>query len=115
MNYDIFISKWNDLSNEDKINCFNDYAREHNADEELFIFDEEFFKIFFSDPMEAVRAAYFGNIESWNDEYVKFNGYGNLESLDEYRAAENADDYTEEIFEHEEIWLQYIDDDEEEN
>ena len=115
MNYDTFISKWNELADADKVSCFNDYAREHNADEELFAFDEEFFSIFFSSTIDAVRAVYFGKIESWNDEYIKFNGYGNLESLCEYQAAELADDYTEEIFEHEEIWMQYIDEDEEEN
>ena len=67
--------------------------------------------MFFSDPIEAARAVYFGNIESWIDEYIRFNGYGNLESLSESQAASFADDFTDEIYEHEEIWLKYIDDD----
>ena len=70
---------------------------------------------FFSSAIDAVRAVYFGKIESWFDEYIKFNGYGNLESYSENTAADLADDYKEEIFEHEEIWMQYIDEDEEEN
>lgn len=37
MNYDVFLDKWNELADEDKINCFNEYAREYNADEELFL------------------------------------------------------------------------------
>lgn len=113
MTYDVFLDKWNELADEDKINCFNEYAREYNADEELFSFDEDFFNTFFTSPLDAVRACFFGNIESWNDDYIKFNGYANLESLSTYQAAEHADDYTEEIFNYPEIWLQYIDEDEE--
>ena len=108
MEYNIFIEKWNDLAREQKISCFIDYAREYNTDEEIFSFDEEFFNVFFSSPIDAVRATYFGKIESWNDEYIKFNGYGNLESLSEYEAEELADDYADEIYSHEDIWLQYI-------
>ena len=61
--------------------------------------------------VEAARAVYFGNIECWSDEYIRFNGYGNLESLSESQAANFADDFTDKIYEHEEIWLKYIDDD----
>lgn len=111
MKYEIFIEKWSELSSEQKISCFIDYAREYNTDEEIFPFDEEFFNVFFSSPIDAVRAAYFGNIESWNDEYIKFNGYANLVSLSEYQAEELADDYADEIYRHEDIWLEYIDED----
>ena len=65
----------------------------------------------FFNAIDAVRAVYFGKIESWNDEYIKFNGYGNLESLSEYEAEELANDYVDEIYLHDDIWLQYIDDD----
>ncbi len=104
MNYNLFLENWNELTDESKISCFNEYAAEYNADEQIFTFDEEFFNTFFSSPIDAVRACFFGNIESWNDEYIKFNGYGNLESLCTYKAAELADYYTDEIYRHEEIW-----------
>jgi hypothetical protein len=43
--------------------------------------DEEFFEIYFDGkPMEAVRAAHYGNY-NYTDEYVRFDGYGNLESF----------------------------------
>ena len=115
MKYNRFLNAWNELADEDKINCFNEYAREHNADEELFYFDEDFFNTFFSNPLDAVRACFFGNIESWHDAYITFTGYTNLESLSKYQAAAHADDYTEEIFKYPEIWLQYIEEDEEED
>lgn len=115
MTYNNFIDRWNDLADSDKINCFMEYANEHNFDDLLYYFDEEFFKMFFPDPVEAARAVYFGNIECWSDEYIRFNGYGNLESLSESQAANFADDFTDEIYEHEEIWLKYIDDVDDDN
>lgn len=108
MEYNIFLEKWKDLARDEKISLYNDYAREYNTDNEIFAFDEEFFNVFFSSAIDAVRATFFGKIESWNDEYIKFNGYGNLESLSEYEAEDLANDYVDEIFLHDEIWMQYI-------
>ncbi len=113
MNYDFFLEKWNELADEDKISCFNGYASEYEPDEQLFNFDEEFFNSFFSSPLDAVRSCFFGNIESWSDEYIKFNGYANLESLSTNQAAALADNYTKDIFRHFEFWREYIDEDEE--
>ena len=43
--------------------------------------DDEFWEIFFgNDPQEAARATYFGNIKNWNDPYIRFNAYQNLET-----------------------------------
>lgn len=36
------------------------------------------------DPVEAARMVYFGNVKSWGDDYFRFNGYGNIESLSAY-------------------------------
>ena len=41
--------------------------------------DEDFFNVHFTEPMEAVRAAYFGEYK-YSDDYVRFNAYGNLKS-----------------------------------
>lgn len=64
---------------DDLIGCWNEYCSYTNPDNEIFNFDEEFFNIFFSNPMEAARAASFGDL-NWSDDYIYFNGYGNLES-----------------------------------
>ena len=59
--------------------------------------DEEFFGMFFSNnPMELARAIYYGDYK-YNDEYVRFNGYGNLESLDNFEYKEELKDNIEEI------------------
>jgi hypothetical protein len=46
--------------------------------------------------MEAVRAAHYGEY-SYNDDYVRFNGYGNLESLSEYDLERELKDNVDEI------------------
>ena len=115
MKYETFCERFAELSTQDKINLFNEYAREYDCDCELFEFDDDFFDTYFAGkPLDAVRACFFGKIQNWSDEWIKFNGYGNLVSLSDYEAEEWAEMFTEEIYEHEEIWSQYIDDDEEE-
>ena len=60
---------------------WNDYCQEANySDAMIFEFDDQFFEDYFSSPMEAARATFFGDINSWSDKYIMFNGYGNLES-----------------------------------
>ena len=65
--------------------------------------DEEFFNTFFDNPMEAIRATYYGNY-NYNDDYVKFNGYGNIDSYSEYERIEeikdNIDDIVNYLVEH---------------
>ena len=60
--------------------------------------DEEFFEMFFegTHPMELVRMTYYGDYK-YTDQYVRFNGYGNLESLDNFEYKEELKDNIEEI------------------
>lgn len=115
MRYEVFEEKFKELSIGEKLSIFNTYCIEHgDPDNEIYSFDEEFFETYFSNPMEAARATFFGKIESWNDEYIKFNGYGNLESMTEYEVSEDIDNYLEEIFDNPDTWENYIEDEEEE-
>ena len=59
--------------------------------------DEEFFNtFFFNNPMELARAIYYGDY-NYCDEYVKFNGYGNLETTDRYGLVKKCKYYIDEI------------------
>ena len=61
--------------------------------------DDEFWEIYFDDnPREAARATYFGDIRNWNDPYIRFNAYGNLETT--YKI--DYEPYEDEILEE---WL----------
>ena len=89
--------------------------------------DEEFFNTFFDNPMDAIRATYYGNY-NYNDDYVKFNGYGNIDSYSEYERIEeikdNIDDIVENLVEYyyniyineelENLILELLEEDEEE-
>lgn len=61
--------------------------------------DEDFFDTFFEGrPAEAVRAAHYGDYH-YNQDYVRFDGYGNLESLTEYQLERELKDEIDEIVE----------------
>lgn len=112
MSFEKFLEKFHELSTSQRVSLWNEYQMEwRGGDGCVYDFDEDFFNEFFNDPMEAARATYFGKIESWNDEYIKFNAYGNLESMSEYEVLGEIDYYLEDIYEHDEIWGNYIDED----
>ena len=59
--------------------------------------DEEFFNTYFyNNPMEAVRSSFYGDYK-FCDKYVKFNGYGNLESFNDYDLEKEYKEYLDEI------------------
>lgn len=61
--------------------------------------DEEFFSLFYESRVsEAVRAVSYGDY-NYNDEYVKFNGYGNLETLTGYEYKKRLYDSIDDIVE----------------
>ena len=116
MTLEQFKEKFNDLSTSEKVSIYNEYQLEHgDPDDMLNSFDEDFFNTYFEGkPMDAVRAAYFGEIH-WADEYIRFNGYGNLESVSSFSVDEIIEDEIEEIFNHPDTWEDYIEENEEED
>lgn len=62
--------------------------------------DEEFFELFYSgkNGLEIARAIYYGDYR-YNDDYVRINAYGNLESYTEDEMIEEMKDSIDEIVE----------------
>ena len=59
--------------------------------------DDDFFNTFFyNNPTEAVRSAYYGDY-NYCDDYVRFNGYENLESFNDYDLQKEYKEYINEI------------------
>ena len=59
--------------------------------------DEEFFNTYFyNNPTEAVRSSYYGDY-NYCDKYVKFDGCGNLKSVDDYGLEKEYKDYIDDI------------------
>ncbi len=77
------------LSDDEIIKMYNNYLIEINSDEYYYLNDDDFLNEFFSEPASAVKSAIRGDY-SYNDDYVKFNGYNNLESLNSYELKEIA-------------------------
>jgi hypothetical protein len=70
------------MSGNELVNLNNLYCQEFGYDDnEIFDNDEEFFNMFFEGkPMEVARATFYGDY-NFSHDFVKFNGYGNLESI----------------------------------
>ena len=75
------------------LNCWDGSLGEFNIYEN----DEEFFNTCFEGrPMEAVRAALYGEYK-YMDPYVRFNNLGNLESLDKWDLSNDIEEYISDI------------------
>ena len=102
------------------LNTLKDVVRELNSWNacldylDVYNNDEEFFNMFFEGkPAELARAIYYGDF-NYNDEYIKFNGYGNLETFSEYEYEELLEENIEEITENLIVYAEYISIDNEE-
>lgn len=84
---------WENLTDDEKIALWNEYCSENNFDDTIHTFDDDFFETFFcnAEPMKMFQLGCFSQI-SWSDNYIKFNGYGNLESLNDYEAVNSIDE-----------------------
>ena len=59
--------------------------------------NEEFFNTFFyNNPTEAVRSSFYGDYH-FCDNWVKFDGYGNLKSVNDYELEKEYKYYIDEI------------------
>jgi len=77
--------------NEELRTLWNEYAVENSPDDEIFENDEYFFNDFYGqDVMGAIRAISYGNY-NFRNEYLQFNGYGNIESFDCYEIKDKID------------------------
>lgn len=100
----------NSLSTSEMVEVYNRFCESVNdTDSEIHENDEEFFKTFFKTTSDAVRAVCFGNYE-YCHEYVRFNGYGNLDTTD-YPVSDwmSIDEIASDIVEDEETYSDLID------
>ena len=99
----------NKVNLQDLMNMMNECDSYNGSFENLRSYDndEDFFRTFFEgNPMEVARRTFYGNYR-YCDEFVRFNAYGNLESLSSYGYEEEIESYKEEIIDE---YLQLLDD-----
>lgn len=83
---------YGDMDNiEQWLEIHNEFCSECDMDSYIYQNDEHFLNDMFSSTDQAVRAALFGKY-NYMDEYVIFNGYGNLESFNEYSVKNHIDE-----------------------
>lgn len=71
-----------DLDSSSLLELWNYFCEESNCeDEKIYENDEYFIDEVFSSPFEALKSAYYGDYNV-TDNFVTFNGYGNLKSAD---------------------------------
>lgn len=65
---------------------YNEYLSENNYEDYFLYSMDEFNEIMSgTDPWEIARSAFYGDFKPCDD-YFRFNGYGNLESLSDYEV-----------------------------
>lgn len=83
---DIIKSELQDVEFDELLAAYNEYCFNSSC-EEYFLNDEEFFELFFENKMDLVRAIKYGDY-NFNDDFVQFNGYGNIDSFSQYQVKE---------------------------
>ena len=78
----------NKMTTDQLIELNNRYCQSICSEGEIYENDEEFFNLFFpnaGDGLRVAQAVFYGDY-NYSHNYVKFNGYGNLESLDYFEV-----------------------------
>jgi len=72
----------------EKVQALNEhYENLGYSDETIYSFDEDTINELFSNPWDALRATHFGDV-NFTDDYFHFNGYGNIETLSDWKIDE---------------------------
>ena len=85
MTKELLYQDLSDLEPGDLIEIHNCYCELINSEDQIHINDEMFFEIFFPNkPFSEVYQRVIHGSYNWQDKYVKFDGYANLESFNSY-------------------------------
>lgn len=80
------------MNTENKVQLLNEYYQSVNySDDIIYSFDEHTINELFSNPWDALKAIHFGDI-SLTHEYFHFDGYGNIETLPDWKIDKLYED-----------------------
>ena len=77
---DALASFVDDLDDKHLVSLWNEHCLDGRMDDFIYLNDEDFFIENFNNPYDVVQRIHFGDYR-YNDVYVIFNGYANLESF----------------------------------
>lgn len=101
-NIDNLIEKANLLEEFDDELDMLEYILDNYSDREyhnLLVFDDLDEMLQGYDPSTVVGMVFFGNIQNFSDDYFRFDGYGNIESLSQYQYEQELLDLENELLE----------------
>lgn len=79
----------NSMDDAELITLNNEYCQEiGDADSEIWGNDEDFLCTFFGNNPDALARAIFYGDYNYSHDYVKFNGYGNLETMNYFEVSD---------------------------
>lgn len=88
-----------DMGTNEIFDLNNTFCEEANyCDDIIYSNDDDFLDMAFSSKIDAVRAAVYGDY-NYHHDFVKFNGYGNLETFDRL-TSDNLPDIVQNIAEY---------------
>ena len=97
--YKVFLEKIDDMLQDIDAHTLEDLYNELEYPEDIeidewFYFSDNFFNEYFPNktPQEIAEIVYFSNINSWNDQYVRFNGKGKLETSNDLDYSPYSDE-----------------------
>ena len=83
----------------EKVQALNEHYENLGYDDDMiYSFDEDTINELFSNPWDALRGAHFGDI-NFTDDYFIFNGYGNIETLSDWKIDEMYSEIETEVVE----------------
>lgn len=115
-NHDAIIEYLEDLDDATLVQHHNQYCENtRHSDDMIYVNDEEFFEINYSDKAyDALRAAHYGEY-NWNDKWVRFNGQANLQSFNDPEDDVDFNDIAADILENERKYSGFVLEDEDED
>ena len=91
MNSENILSQINEFTESQLIELNNTYCQSAGYyDNEIYCNDEDFFSTFYPNPgdgLKVAQAIFYGDY-NYSHDYVKFNGYGNLESINYFEVRD---------------------------
>lgn len=80
------------MTTADKVQAINEHLENQGyQDDMIYPFDEGTINEMFSNPWGALRACHFGEV-NFTDGYFRFNGYGNIETLSNWKIDEEYEE-----------------------
>lgn len=98
-----------DLDLEIQIEIYN-HLRDRHGFGRVYEFTEDAINEIYPNAYDGMRALFFGDIRSWNDDYIYLNGYANLESMTADELEENIELSAQEIYDTPDTWKSIFED-----